>query len=1034
MVVRALAFVAAVVVALAFAPVAEGAEPGAPPTLAEVAKLRRDGQYDAAIAKAREGLAAAEKASGPHSAEVGRWLDQLANTLDKAGRYEEAEAAYKRQIAVFEKALGAGAAEVGSALADLGGLYVDQGRLAEAEATLKRAIGIVEAARGPDHHDTADVLNTLALLYVEQGRLREAEPMLLRVLASDEKGLGPEHQDTATSLANLAELYRHMGRFAQAETLIKRALAIDEKHYGADSLQAAWDLSNLGELYQLQERFQESELAFRRSLDIRERKLGDHYDTAFTLASFADLMIVQGRYGEAEPLLLRALAINMKAPGAQHPDTAQTLQSLAALYFAQGRKASAREHYARALGIIEKVLGADHQLTAQALANVASIDVDGGRFAEAETALVRAMRIHEATLEPDDFRTIRLRGQLATVHLRQGRLAQAEAGLRAQLAALERAMPADYPATGMAQYWLARVLLAQGKHDEAVTRSRRAGEIIAARKSRSLAQRLSGGASETAARDEVFALEVRAAFAAAQARPAEAAALRDAAFAAAQRATFDETGRAVAHMASRAAAGSDALAALLREQQDLLRQLSSLDQRLANAIGASDPAARAQAAPLRLEAADIGARLRSIDARLRRDHPAYVALSDPKPLTVAEVQALLQDDEAAVLPFVLEDQTILFAVTKTTAVWAGTAATAASLGKDVAALRAELDPVAWIGSFAPFDRALSYRVYRSVWQPIEAALEGKRNVFVVPTGPLTSLPLAVLVTAAPGGGKVGDGDPQVLREAPWLVKRHALVTLPGLSSLKALRLYAAKGSASEPFAGFGDPSLRNSGDERQARSVGSVYRGVAPDLNALKSLASLPHTAVELRALAKSLGAGDADLFLRERATETQVKSLDLSRKRVIAFATHGLVAGEFGFGEPGLVLTPPSAGSSTDDGYLAASEAARLNLRADWVILSACNTAAGDAPGAKGLSGLARAFFLAGAKSILVSHWQVWDDVASRMSTTAVQNFQANASAGRGEALRQAMLAVMADTDEARFAHPAAWGAFILAGETRAN
>jgi CHAT domain-containing protein len=175
-------------------------------------------------------------------------------------------------------------------------------------------------------------------------------------------------------------------------------------------------------------------------------------------------------------------------------------------------------------------------------------------------------------------------------------------------------------------------------------------------------------------------------------------------------------------------------------------------------------------------------------------------------------------------------------------------------------------------------------------------------------------------------------------------------------------------------------------------------------------------------------------VFLRERSTETLVKSLDLSKKRVIAFATHGLVAGEFGFGEPGLVFTPPSTGTLVDDGYLSASEAARLNLRADWVILSACNTAAGDAPGAKGLSGLARAFFLAGARSLLVSHWPVWDDVASRMSTTAVANFQANPSAGRGEALRQAMLSLMADADEARFAHPAAWGAFILAGETRGD
>jgi CHAT domain-containing protein len=197
---------------------------------------------------------------------------------------------------------------------------------------------------------------------------------------------------------------------------------------------------------------------------------------------------------------------------------------------------------------------------------------------------------------------------------------------------------------------------------------------------------------------------------------------------------------------------------------------------------------------------------------------------------------------------------------------------------------------------------------------------------------------------------------------------------------------------------------------------------------------TLPHTAGELRSLAKAFGASEADIFLRERANERLVKSLDLSRKRVIAFATHGLVAGEFGFGEPGLVLTPPASVSSIDDGYLSASEVARLNLRAEWIILSACNTAAGDVPGAKGLSGLARAFFAAGAKSLLVSQWPVWDDVASRLTTTTVAKFQANRPFGRAEALRQAMLDLLADTDEDRLAHPAAWAPFILAGETRGD
>jgi CHAT domain-containing protein len=1022
---------AAVVFAVALSVLPLAAAERAPiSALEEVAQLRRDGQFEEAVKRARAGLAAAEAQSGKESVEAARWLTQLASTLEASGEPAAAEPLFKRVIAIYEKVLGPAAAETGVALSDLASVYIDLQRLGEAERTLTRALAVLEAARGPEHRDVADCLNTLALLYVEQGRLREAEPLFLRVVAIDEKVLGPAHHDTAASLNNLAELYANLGRYDEAEPMFKRALAIDERHYGADSPQAAWDLSNLATLYRATERFAEAEGTFARALDIREKKLGDHRDTATTLASFADLMLVQGRYGEAEPLLKRALAINEKTPGAMHPETAETVSSLGALYRLQGKAALARSFFARALGILEKALGADNFYTAAALSNLAVLDRDAGRLADAAALLKRAVAILETTLDASDVRLVGTKGNLAAVYLLQGRLAEAEAGFREGLGVLERVMPPDHPSTGMAQYWLARTLLAAKKYDEAVTRSRRAGEIVAARKARSLAARLSGGVQEAFSADHVFALEARAAFALARAKRGDEERLRDAAFAAAQRATFDETGRAVAHMAARAAAGTDALAQLLREQQDLLRRLQLLDQRIANAIGARDPATRAQAAPLREESAGIGARLAAIDAALRRDHRAYAELADPKAVSVAETQALLAADEAVVLPFVLEEETLLFAVTKTSAIWASTGATAASVAKDVAALRKQLNPSRWEGTFAPFDRRLSHRLYQQLWAPLEAALDAKTQVFVVPTGPLTSLPFAVLVTAPPAGN---DGDPKALRETAWLIRRHALVTLPSVSSLKALRHYASKGAPSEAFAGFGDPALSGAAAKpltAGSRSVGSVYRGVAPDPNELRALDALPGTAAELKALAKALGAADGDVYLRERATETRVKAADLSKKRVIAFATHGLMAGDMGLGEPGLVLTPPATVSALDDGYLSASEAARLNLRAEWIILSACNTAAGDAPGARGLSGLARAFFLAGARSLLVSHWPVWDDVASRLTTATVTHHQAARGGRRAEALRRATLAVMDDASEPRFAHPAAWAPFVLVGE----
>ena len=138
-----------------------------------------------------------------------------------------------------------------------------------------------------------------------------------------------------------------------------------------------------------------------------------------------------------------------------------------------------------------------------------------------------------------------------------------------------------------------------------------------------------------------------------------------------------------------------------------------------------------------------------------------------------------------------------------------------------------------------------------------------------------------------------------------------------------------------------------------------------------RGLQRQPETATELRAVAQNVGAPASSIYLRQAASETTVKRAALADYRVVYCATHGLVAGEIkGLAEPSLALTLPKNPNDIDDGLLTASEVAQLKLNADWVVLSACN--AGDKPGAEALSGLARAFFYAGARALLVSHWAV--------------------------------------------------------------
>jgi CHAT domain-containing protein len=260
--------------------------------------------------------------------------------------------------------------------------------------------------------------------------------------------------------------------------------------------------------------------------------------------------------------------------------------------------------------------------------------------------------------------------------------------------------------------------------------------------------------------------------------------------------------------------------------------------------------------------------------------------------------------------------------------------------------------------------------------------------------------------------------------------------LPAVSSLRALRSFVKASTASRPFIGFGDPVFQRGGDRKRkvARALQpyqSYFKGAAVDYDMLRrSLPALPDTADELRAVAAALGAGGGDIRLGAAASVTNVMTASLQNYRVLDFATHGLIAGQVdGLSEPALVLSVPDRPTAEDDGLLTASRVARLNLDADWAVLSACNTAAGDSPGAEGLSGLARAFFYAGARALLVSHWPLESEAAVKLTTGAFSQLAKEPSIGRAEALRRSMRALIEDPLSTRNADPSVWAPFVLVG-----
>ena len=166
----------------------------------------------------------------------------------------------------------------------------------------------------------------------------------------------------------------------------------------------------------------------------------------------------------------------------------------------------------------------------------------------------------------------------------------------------------------------------------------------------------------------------------------------------------------------------------------------------------------------------------------------------------------------------------------------------------------------------------------------------------------------------------------------------------------------------------------------------------------------------EVREVALALHADPTkDVFLGVAANERQVRTMKLDDRRVIMFATHGLVPGDLdGLAQPALALSAPSVADVDGDGLLTMDKILGLKLDADWVVLSACNTAAGDGAGAEAVSGLGRAFFYAGARALLVMNWPVETTSARVLTTTVFQRQSADTSLSRAEALRASMLTLL--------------------------
>jgi tetratricopeptide (TPR) repeat protein len=436
-----------------------------------------------------------------------------------------------------------------------------------------------------------------------------------------------------------------------------------------------------------------------------------------------------GRYSEATSLAQRALVFLENALGPNHPDVAISLNNLAELYRVQNRYADAEPLYKRSLAIKEKVLGPNHSDVALSLYNLGLLYQNQGRYADSEPLYKRSLAIRE------------------------------------------KAFGLDNHDVAVSLNNLAGFYGAQGRYADAIRIVRKAISQNSANKSIAIAVMHDSESQNLIAPEEAL----------------------DASYTVVQRSVSSAAGEAVSKLAARFAVGSNELAQLVRNDQDLTAEADRLEKSIIAAVSKlPDQRNTLAEEQIRKRIAEIASERVKLQNIFNQRFPDYVALSKPQPLSVEQTQALLADDEALVTVD-LDEESYVWVITKDRAEWKQLTVSAESVSALVEKLRIGLNP----DSPKPFDRDLAYQLYRQVLGPIEGIISQKARLSFVLDQALTSLPPQVLITSDPNGKDFASTD--------WLIRKSALTVLPSIASLKILRGEKSTVAAVKPLIGFGDP-------------------------------------------------------------------------------------------------------------------------------------------------------------------------------------------------------------------------------------
>jgi CHAT domain-containing protein len=386
---------------------------------------------------------------------------------------------------------------------------------------------------------------------------------------------------------------------------------------------------------------------------------------------------------------------------------------------------------------------------------------------------------------------------------------------------------------------------------------------------------------------------------------------------------------------------------------------------------------------------------------------------------------LLDKDEAVVIPTFLKGQLVVGCKNESSFYYKSTDLTKAEVLWSIEKLLSSLNPKSSIEKTS-FPLKEAFLLYENIFNVSRECLAGKKHVNIIPHPDLLPLPYNVLITQNP------DELPGDIKFAdfPWIIKKKSLALSPSLKTFQMLRTNLNRLTAKNDFIGFGNPLIGKKKSRNITIAKNDLFlRGIENDA-VFADLPSLPATETELINIQSLFSKKRSKIFVKEEATEGILRRSNLENYKVVSFATHGLMAGEYDqVSEPSLILTPGNIEYSSDDGILTSGEIRQLNINANLVILSACNTTASSGkPDGTSFSGLIDAFFLSGVRSVAATQWTVYSKAAQELASNMIKA-SIDENIGVSASLRKSMLRFISNPPDGLSAHPKYWGAFVVAG-----